>query len=117
MRYWGETINRNQANCRGCGGQWDGNQAAPAGSFAANGFGLHDMLGNVSEWTEDCYHDSYSGAPSHAVAWEGSSGCERVERGGFWYSLPRDVRGAIRLAMDSGNRVIGIGFRVARTLF
>ena len=57
---WGDTIGTNNANCHSCGSQWDAKQTAPVGSFAANGFGLYDMVGNVREWTEDCYHDDTS---------------------------------------------------------
>jgi formylglycine-generating enzyme required for sulfatase activity len=42
---------------------------SPVGSFAANGFGLYDMLGNAWQWTEDCYHDTYKNAPSNGSAW------------------------------------------------
>ena len=52
---WGDEIgDGTMANCDGCGSQWDNKQTAPVGSFAANGFGLYDMVGNVWEWTEDC---------------------------------------------------------------
>ncbi len=61
---WGKAIGTNNANCHACGSKWDAKQTAPVGSFAPNGFGLYDMVGNVREWTEDCYHDSYLGAAS-----------------------------------------------------
>ncbi len=90
---------------------------ATRGQYIANGFGLYDMLGNVWEWTEDCYHSSYSGAPSRAIAWAGSTGCSRVLRGGSWVNNPRDIRAANRSGDDASVRYNVIGFRVARTLF
>ena len=91
-------------------------QTAPAGSFAANAFGLHDMLGNVREWTEDCSNNTYSGAPGDGSAWR-SGDCDlRVLRGGSWNELPRLVRSANRDKRESESRRVDIGFRVARTL-
>ena len=81
---WGDDIGKNNANCNGCGSQWDGKQTAPVGSFAPNQFGLYDMVGNVWEWTEDCYHDSYNGAPADGSAWTGGDCSRRVVRGGSW---------------------------------
>ena len=92
---------------------------SPVGSFEANGDGLHDVLGNVWEWVEDCWHGGYGGAPVDGRAWleEGGGDCSRrVLRGGSWSSsrgacVPRIAAGTP--PEDRGNFV---GFRVARTL-
>jgi formylglycine-generating enzyme required for sulfatase activity len=79
---WGDSIGQNNADCGECGSRWDAKQTAPAGSFAANAFGLYDMIGNVWEWVEDCFHGNYSGAPADGSAWT-SPACQRqVVRGG-----------------------------------
>jgi sulfatase modifying factor 1 len=88
---------------------------APAGSYKANSFGLHDMLGNVWEWVEDSYHKSYQGAPVDGSAWQGD-GKKRVLRGGSWYDAPRYVRAAGRDKAVPASRYDNIGFRVARML-
>jgi len=88
---------------------------APVGSFKANAFGLNDMLGNVWEWTEDNYHDSYKGAPADGSAWQGD-GAKRVLRGGSWNNSPRDVRAAIRNSNEPARRFSIFGFRLARKL-
>lgn len=104
-------LNMTMASCH------DGHvHTAPAGSFGANGWGLYDMLGNVWEWTEDCWNDSYAGAPSDGEVWrEGDCG-QRVLRGGSYLTPPSDIRAATRgLGITDFHHVI-IGFRVARTL-
>jgi formylglycine-generating enzyme required for sulfatase activity len=70
---------------------------SPAGNYAPNAFGLYDMAGNAWQWTADCYHDSYNGAPADGSAWT-SGGCNngRVVRGGSWYGDPRLQRTALR---------------------
>jgi formylglycine-generating enzyme required for sulfatase activity len=114
--WWGDDVGRNNANCAGCGSQWDGKQTAPVGSFAPNPFGLYDMVGNVWEWTQDCHHSGYEGAPTDGAAWTSGDCNLRVLRGGSWGSYPRVLRSAYRLGLTADNRSNGIGFRVGRTL-
>ena len=90
---------------------------APTGSFRPNGFGLHDMIGNVWEWVEDCWHPSYVGAPQDGTAWVEEVDCNtRVVRGGGWSESQTAPRAAARSADPVGYRGIGLGFRVARDL-
>ena len=92
---------------------------APVGIFDANEFGLADMSGNVWEWTEDCWHESYTDAPLDGRAWlDASNGdCSRaVLRGGAWYFVPQFLRSAYRYRVQRGFRGSNVGFRVARTL-
>ena len=89
---------------------------APVGLFLPNAFGLHDVLGNVSEWTLDCWNGSYSGGPSDGRARESGDCSVRVLRGGSWINNPRFLRSASRNGLPVGNRHYFIGFRVARTV-
>ena len=89
---------------------------SPVGSYEANAFGLHDTLGNVWEWVEDCWNGSYAGAPSDGGAWTSGECSRRVLRGGSWNGRPRYVRSALRIR-DTTRRWYDIdGFRIARTL-
>lgn len=113
---WGSIIGTDRANCDGCGSRWDDSQTAPVGSFQANAFGVHDMHGNVREWVEDCWNDTYAGAPTNGSAWE-SGDCDlRMLRGGSWYSDLSDLRSASRGETPSMARGAVLGIRVARTL-
>jgi formylglycine-generating enzyme required for sulfatase activity len=114
---WGNAIGKNRANCHSCGSQWDARETAPVGSFAPNNFGLYDMVGNVREWTDDCYHDSYAGAPTDGSAWTSGTNCyHRVVRGGSFLLAPEFLRSASRYWFASDYRLRYLGFRVARTL-
>ncbi len=114
--WWGGDIGRNRANCRECGSRWDDEGTAPVGSFAANGFGLHDVHGNVWEWTRDCWNEGYEGAPGDGRAWEDGDCSRRAVRGGAWIDRPEHIRSAVRGGVETGNRFDVLGFRVARTL-
>jgi formylglycine-generating enzyme required for sulfatase activity len=115
--YWGDDIGKGNANCNGCGSQWDNKQTAPVGSFAPNVFGLYDMAGNVWQWVEDCWHDNYNGAPSDGLAVLTTTECDRrVIRGGAWFNGPGGLRAAIRFGDRTSFRIDSIGFRVGRTL-
>ena len=87
------------------------------GQKLRNGFGLFDMLGNVSEWTQDCWHDNYNGAPMDGSAWtKNCSEDGRVLRGGFFGSNSWDLRLASR-AWDSPLSPSHLsGLRVVRIL-
>ncbi|MDE0342456.1 MAG: SUMF1/EgtB/PvdO family nonheme iron enzyme [Deltaproteobacteria bacterium] len=113
---WGNEIGVNRANCDGCGSRWDDSQTAPVRSFRANGFGLHDMHGNVYEWVADCLNGSYVGAPSDGSAWLRGNCGMRVLRGGSWDFNPWNLRAANRSRITTDDRDYDVGFRVARTL-
>ena len=92
-------------------------KVAPVGSYRANAFGLHDMLGNVWEWVEDRPYRDYTGAPSDGSASTSGGDCSwRVLRGGSWSSGLAFARSAFRYGNVTGRRGSGIGFRVARSL-
>jgi formylglycine-generating enzyme required for sulfatase activity len=88
---------------------------SPVGSFKPNAFGLYDMLGNVWEWTEDSYHDSYASAPADGAAWLGDNEM-RVLRGGSWNNAPRNSRSAVRNSCEPERRFNFFGIRLARSI-
>jgi formylglycine-generating enzyme required for sulfatase activity len=86
------------------------------GVYPPNGFGLHDVHGNVAEWVEDCANKSYHGAPTDGSAWTFGYCSYHVLRGGGWSSKPRNARAATRAWDRAGVKGGTFGFRVARTL-
>jgi formylglycine-generating enzyme required for sulfatase activity len=91
-------------------------RTAPVGSFKSNPFGLHDMLGNVLEWTADCWNDNYEGAPTDGSAWTTGQCDRRVLRGGAWNNSPAFLRSAKRETNAITSRLRLHGFRVARDI-
>ena len=71
-----------------------GHRTHPVGQKRANELDLHNMTGSVWEWVQDCWNDSYRGAPGDGHAWEAGDCSLRVARGGSWYNLPRYLRSA-----------------------
>jgi formylglycine-generating enzyme required for sulfatase activity len=109
-------------------------KTSPAGKYKPNAFRLYDMTGNAWQWTEDCHHDSYQGAPTDGSAWTAGTcnsgpsaqagivpGPDRFAwkifhavRGGSWFTYPRNLRAAARDRVTDTD--YGGGFRLARTL-
>jgi formylglycine-generating enzyme required for sulfatase activity len=91
-------------------------QSAPVGSFKQNAFGLYDMLGNVFEWTEDCWTDNYQGAPVDGTAQTAGDCTQHELRGGSWFTQPDFVRTSYRDRFDSDYRSTSVGFRLIREI-
>lgn len=113
----GDSISINQANfldSRSDTGGPQGRATMPAGSFPPNRFGLYDMQGNTWEWVQDCWHESYSGAPSNGSAWLSGDCQRRVVRGGAFNRDRSFMRSATRYWIVGQLRSALAGFRVAR---
>jgi len=92
---------------------------ASVGKFKPNEFGLYDMIGNAWEWTNDCYHEDLSAAPTDGSSWEeeGEGDCVfRTPKGGSWISGISWSRAAVRSRDGAHYRSFMLGFRVAAEL-
>ena len=106
----GSVITKSQAKFGGDG------EFVPVGRYAPNGFGVHDVHGNVYEWVEDCWIGNYENAPSDGTVNATGDCSRRVLRGGSWNGIPGDLRSANRNGIRTVIRGSSSGFRVARTL-
>ena len=87
---------------------------APVGSYRANGLGLHDLNGNVYEWTADCWNKNYKRAPADGSAWTSGDCSRRVLRGGAWPFPPVLLRVSHRSRTRTAVRTDNLGFRLAQ---
>jgi formylglycine-generating enzyme required for sulfatase activity len=92
------------------------NTTMAVGLKKPNQFGLYDVIGNVWEWTQDCWNENYKGAPTDGSAWEKLSCPQRVLRGGGWIEGSKGLRSVIRFRNTVASRSYNSGFRVARDL-
>jgi formylglycine-generating enzyme required for sulfatase activity len=133
--WWGDSISTNEANYDGrftypkCNSSFlSGLFAAkrtkgefrhctvPVNEFDPNTWGLYQVHGNVAEWTEDCYDDSYRGKPTDGSAFTTGACSRRVVRGGSWHGDPEELRSATRMRAIPSRRIPNLGFRVGVTL-
>ncbi len=125
-RYWEGDACDHANTAAGCGEGRAG--TVPVGSYAPNPFGLHDMIGNVSEWVQDCWFTGYEGLSADGLPRSQSRGGNPIEptahlshgdctkrghRGGAWHSAPAEARSASRAGEARNLRSDTIGFRVA----
>lgn len=122
--WWGCSIDPEQANYEctsvyaggGAAGNWR-RTTTPVGCFEANPWGLYSVHGNVREWCQDLWHDSYVGAPDDGSAWiDGGDASRRTVRGGCWDYGPMYLRSAYRDWSLADSRATNLGFRLIREL-
>lgn len=108
--WWGDAIGQGNANCRNCGTEWSGRRTAPVASLPANPYGLHDMAGNLWEWTATCWSADRATRPLDRDC------SRRVAKGGAWYYIPSQAKPSARAPHAVDLRSYTVGFRVAAPL-
>lgn len=114
--WWGDSYQPGNVNGSGLGAADVWAETAPVHSLPANPFGLFNVLGNVWEWTADCYFPDYTGAAADGSARTGDEACGRVLRGGSWSDTPAWLRTSTRNWFDRAERFDYVGFRLAADL-
>ena len=113
--WWGNEIDNKRAHYNGCGNEWDGEMTAPVDFFEPNPFGLHDVIGNVWEWTGSEYELKYSGKEQQLL--EKPTDTHRiVRRSGAWYYDPIDNRVSYRTGIKPSYWSLGGSFRIVREI-
>jgi formylglycine-generating enzyme required for sulfatase activity len=87
-------------------------RTSPVGTYPANPWGIQDLYGNVWEWVEDCWNDSYNDAPTNGGAWQTGDCARRGFRGGGYGDIPRFARSTLRNRSEAEHRKDDIGFRL-----
>jgi formylglycine-generating enzyme required for sulfatase activity len=91
--------------------------STPVGSFEANAYGLHDMIGNAFEWIADCASTSHQGGPTDGSAYDQPGCTQRFLKGGAFHTPIWLTRSAVRgNPLPQDVHMNTIGFRVARAL-
>jgi len=111
--WWGNDFVPGRINGTGLRGDDTWTETAPVDSLAPNGRGLYHVLGNVWEWTADCYYADYAGSPGDGSARPGEDACGRVLRGGSWSDTPAWLRVSTRNWFDRTERFDYVGVRLA----
>ncbi len=110
--WWGPLPGSGNALCRSCGTPWDGTKTVPVKTLGSNQNGLYHILGNVYEWVEDEWHESYSGAPNDGTPYLNGDISQRISRGGAFSEGPSSLKVHARNWTNPGPHP-EIGFRLA----